>query len=177
MISRFKKEVADSARCVASVTADGAWHSHQCKKPRGHGPDGEWCASHAKVLAGQQKYADERKARHDAANAERARIVGAYGEIADLAKDHLVSPNKHTSFENIVRKVAGIYDMQVTSPQIFADTFDHLVEVGDRLVIMEAAQEFERRKKVELVALLNALLPRLTARKLAQIAREAGASV
>lgn len=45
----------DSNRCVQSVIS--AWDqscgyfSQQCSRKRGHGPDGEYCKQHAKMIA------------------------------------------------------------------------------------------------------------------------------
>jgi hypothetical protein len=41
----------DKTRCVVSVHDTGRSPlSHQCERKRGHGPDGEYCAQHAKKL-------------------------------------------------------------------------------------------------------------------------------
>lgn len=35
-------------RCVAEVYSPVGWHSYQCSRKRGHGPNGEYCKQHAK---------------------------------------------------------------------------------------------------------------------------------
>ena len=38
----------DETRCIAKVPDDTGWHSYQCQRKRGHGPDGKYCWQHAK---------------------------------------------------------------------------------------------------------------------------------
>ncbi len=38
----------DKTRCVEAVWDDTGWHSFQCKRKRGYGPNGEYCKQHAK---------------------------------------------------------------------------------------------------------------------------------
>ena len=40
----------DPTRCVASVMDETGWHSYQCKRKRGYGPNGEYCKQHAKRI-------------------------------------------------------------------------------------------------------------------------------
>ena len=40
----------DKARCVATVSDSTGWHSIQCSRKRGFGPDGEYCRQHAKRI-------------------------------------------------------------------------------------------------------------------------------
>lgn len=44
----------DVSRCVVSVSRD-RMGSGQCTKPRGHGPDGEYCKLHARKLSEGQR--------------------------------------------------------------------------------------------------------------------------
>ncbi len=63
----------DPAKCVAEVR-DG-WHSCQCSRPRGHGPDQEYCRQHdpdrkaakesKRAQANQQKAAEEEAIRRE----------------------------------------------------------------------------------------------------------------
>ena len=39
-------------RCITEVWT--GWHSHQCERNRGHGPDGLYCKQHAKREAERQ---------------------------------------------------------------------------------------------------------------------------
>lgn len=42
----------DAQRCIAEVRERGGWPSYlQCGRKRGHGPNGEFCAQHAKAIA------------------------------------------------------------------------------------------------------------------------------
>lgn len=43
----------DVACCVKSVFS--GWHSHQCSRRRGHGPDGLYCKQHAKKEEAKRK--------------------------------------------------------------------------------------------------------------------------
>jgi len=38
----------DETRCIEEVWTYEGWHSHQCNRKRGHGPDGLYCKQHAK---------------------------------------------------------------------------------------------------------------------------------
>lgn len=38
----------DKTRCIKEVYDSTGWHAYQCKKKRGHGPDGLYCKQHAK---------------------------------------------------------------------------------------------------------------------------------
>lgn len=35
-------------KCVEEVWERSGWHSYQCRRLRGHGPDGLYCKQHAK---------------------------------------------------------------------------------------------------------------------------------
>lgn len=53
MYGRFGTTAEDKSRCIESVYSGDKWDgSHQCKKPRGHGPGGEYCKAHAKEVTG-----------------------------------------------------------------------------------------------------------------------------
>lgn len=41
------------ADCKAEVN-DG-YHTAQCQRPRGHGPEGEYCRQHAKKIASRER--------------------------------------------------------------------------------------------------------------------------
>lgn len=42
----------DRERCIAEVSEPPHYiYAHQCRRKRGHGPDGEYCVQHAKKLA------------------------------------------------------------------------------------------------------------------------------
>lgn len=38
----------DKTRCVTEVRDFTGWHSFQCRRKRGFGPNGEYCKQHAK---------------------------------------------------------------------------------------------------------------------------------
>lgn len=38
----------DPTKCIEEVSDDTGWHSFQCKRKRGYGPNGEFCWQHAK---------------------------------------------------------------------------------------------------------------------------------
>ena len=40
----------DTTRCIAEVTDFSGWHRYQCSRKRGHGPNGEYCKQHAKII-------------------------------------------------------------------------------------------------------------------------------
>jgi len=40
----------DTTRCVKTVINWYGWHMVQCSRKRGHGPNGEYCKQHAKIL-------------------------------------------------------------------------------------------------------------------------------
>jgi len=40
----------DPSRCVAEVSDFTGWHSNQCSRKRGYGPNDEYCKQHAKKL-------------------------------------------------------------------------------------------------------------------------------
>ena len=42
----------DTTRCIKGVS-DGRFHSYQCSRRRGHGPDGLYCKQHAKKIHGR----------------------------------------------------------------------------------------------------------------------------
>lgn len=56
----------DFTRCCESVASGrGSWHSSQCSKPNGHGPDGAYCKIHdpEAVKARQEKSSEARRER------------------------------------------------------------------------------------------------------------------
>jgi len=36
----------DRRKCIEEVYPEGQWHSRQCSRKRGHGPDGLYCKQH-----------------------------------------------------------------------------------------------------------------------------------
>lgn len=42
----------DPTRCIKEVWDPNGWLSHQCRRKRGHGPNGEYCKQHAKKIRG-----------------------------------------------------------------------------------------------------------------------------
>ena len=51
----------DFSKCCKTVWPDGAWHSHQCRRKNGHGPDGAFCKQHSPdVEAARRAKARER---------------------------------------------------------------------------------------------------------------------
>lgn len=36
-------------QCAVEVWDDSGWHSYQCSRRRGHGPDGLYCSQHGKM--------------------------------------------------------------------------------------------------------------------------------
>ena len=49
----------DKANCVAEVTDYSGWHSFQCQRKRGYGPNGEYCKQHAKKFESEAKQKDK----------------------------------------------------------------------------------------------------------------------
>ena len=43
-----KGDKEDVTRCIKEVRDWSGWHSVQCSRKRGHGPDGLYCKQHAK---------------------------------------------------------------------------------------------------------------------------------
>ena len=44
----------DTTKCIKEIYGSygyDAWHSHQCPRPRGYGPDGLYCKRHAGMIA------------------------------------------------------------------------------------------------------------------------------
>lgn len=39
----------DAARCIREVWEPGGWHSGQCSRKRGHGPDALYCTQHGRI--------------------------------------------------------------------------------------------------------------------------------
>ena len=38
-------------RCIVEVSEPGRWiHFYQCQRKRGHGPDGEFCKQHGRMI-------------------------------------------------------------------------------------------------------------------------------
>ena len=81
----------DKSRCAVSVTPNergGFVHSHQCRRPRGHGPGGLYCKQH--------EPAAERARRDAASKRYQAKI------------DRLLSPSRRAdAFEAVLREIAG----------------------------------------------------------------------
>ena len=44
----------DPARCIESVADFTGWHSYQCSRKRGHGPNGLCCKQHGKKKEGKE---------------------------------------------------------------------------------------------------------------------------
>ena len=45
-----KGRLEDETRCIEEVTETEGWgHRYQCRRKRGHGPDGLYCKQHAKI--------------------------------------------------------------------------------------------------------------------------------
>lgn len=64
-------------RCCASVWKD-AWHHGQCGRPRGHGPDGEYCKQHDPAAVEAR--------RKDREETYRIKILRANKPIADMLR-------------------------------------------------------------------------------------------
>jgi hypothetical protein len=62
----------DVTRCVASVRDSGGWHSYQCERKRGFGPEGLYCRQHSNAIerAKQEEAARKAKAIADALKEE-----------------------------------------------------------------------------------------------------------
>lgn len=50
----------DPERCVQSVRDETRWPSwHQCNRPRGHGPNGEYCKQHSPDAVAERRHKQE----------------------------------------------------------------------------------------------------------------------
>ena len=41
----------DMACCISEVSDHTGWHTYQCSRKRGHGPDGLYCKQHGEMEA------------------------------------------------------------------------------------------------------------------------------
>lgn len=54
-IGRPKGVREDTNRCRKAVANFTGYHFYQCRRKRGHGPDGQYCKQHAKRYEGKEK--------------------------------------------------------------------------------------------------------------------------
>lgn len=83
MLQTYKK-APDKTRCIVAVTSSGAWHASQCKKPRGHGPEGNYCIMHSNKLIEKAAW-DERRDAKLAEHKDKRDIEFARQELRGMA--------------------------------------------------------------------------------------------
>jgi len=49
----------DPTRCIVAVPSWSGWHSPQCRRKRGFGPEGLYCKQHAKIEERRLRFAKE----------------------------------------------------------------------------------------------------------------------
>lgn len=89
----YRERTEDISRCVVSVSGRGRWpSSHQCNRPRGHGPDGLYCKQHtpdavqARRDEADRRYREESE-RRQRPHKERADMIAALKKIRDGHND------------------------------------------------------------------------------------------
>lgn len=180
------KTAPDPARCIVAITAAGAWHATQCKRPRGHGPDGDYCIQHARMLAEQEERKIEREAASKAHEARLKTAVSLMEEVKTLAGKHAEEADKRVIFNEmlgIVKQLKalreeGVYALSDLGPHMFAEsisygqTDEYVKQVILDVVLVAEGQEIEALRQ-ELRGIASTAGDALI-RRLVGVAKKAG---
>ena len=104
----------DPRRCIEKINDPNEWYSHQCKRKRGHGPDGLYCKQHNPEAITAKRAAEDARWVKERAKQDYEVMLRRYNSECAALIEQIVTNDPYTPADG---SIADLYAARPIKPE------------------------------------------------------------